>query len=172
MTQASRSRGRAALVLALLAAVTGISAYAFSAASASADGRPLAGAFCTTPAGSMFCMALTWDGVVYSQALSPDRDLQIRPGTYWLTVNDENAMHDFVLRSCPGSTLPCTSTNPAATTPTGITTVAGTPGDVTDKLHLSSGTYRLYCDVVSSRGSHENSGMYVDFEVGGVGQLG
>ncbi len=172
MTKAHRPRGRAALVLGLLAALTAVSAYAFSAVSASADGRPLTGAFCTTPAASMFCMQITWDGVVYSHALFPDQDLQLRPGTYWLTVNDDSSMHDFALRSCPGSTAACTSANPAATTPSEITTVLGTPGEVTDKVHLAFGTYRLYCDVTSARGTHEGGGMYVDFEVGGVGQLG
>ncbi len=158
-------------MLALLTAVSGIAVYAFSAASASADGRPLTGAFCTTPTASMFCMQITWDGVDYSHALYPDRDLQLRPGNYWLTVNDNSSMHDFALRSCPGSTLPCTSLNPTATT-TQITPVMGAPGEVTDRVRLEFGTYRLYCDVTSARGNHEGAGMYVDFEVGGVGQLG
>ena len=175
MIQTSRTRVRTSLALAVVTAVTGISAYAFSAASASADGRPLTGAFCTntnvTGFAAMFCTQLTWDGVVYSHALYPDRDLQIRPGTYWLTVNDDSSMHDFVLRSCPGSTLPCNSTNPTATNDL-LTPVIGTPGDVTNKINFRFGTYRLYCDVATSRGTHEAAGMYVDFEVGGVGQLG
>jgi hypothetical protein len=36
------------------------------------------------------------------------------------------------------------------------------------KINLEHGTYRLFCDVPS----HEAAGMYIDFEVGGVGQVG
>lgn len=166
ITRANSSRGRVAVLLAALTAVGAIAAYAFMAGAASAHGRTLGGDFCTFN-GSMFCMTLTWDGVAYG---TPNRaDLALRPGTYWLTVNDTSAMHDFALRSCPGSTLPCNATNPAATTAQ-FTTQAGTPGEVTEKTLLRYGTYRLYCDV--GNGFHETRGMYVDFEVGGVGQLG
>jgi hypothetical protein len=169
MTKANRPRRHAALGVSLLMALTGIAAYTFLAGSASATGRALTGDFCATPTGGMFCMQITWDGVTYGT--NNRAVLSLRPGEYWLTVTDNTTMHNFALRSCPGSTLPCNSTNPAATT-TEITTVAGTPGEVTDKLHLSFGTYRLYCSVVSSRGSHEAAGMFVDFGVGGVGELG
>jgi hypothetical protein len=156
----------------VLAAIAALSAAgtiaAFWSTAASADGRSLQGAFCmtnTTPM-SMLCMQLTWDGVTYGT--NNRADLELRPGTYWLSVTDDSPFHDFALRSCPGSTSPCNSTNPAATA-TEITTAAfATPDPVTDKIQLDYGTYRLYCNV----DGHEGRGMYVDFEVGGVGQLG
>ena len=45
------------------------------------------------------------------------------------------------------------------------------------KIHLDHGTYRLFCDVgnganFDTLGFHEKQGMYVDFVVGGVGQVG
>ena len=48
---------------------------------------------------------------------------------------------------------------------------------VTTKIHLDHGTYRLFCDVgnganFDTLGFHEKQGMYVDFVVGGVGQVG
>jgi hypothetical protein len=169
MTKAHRPRGRTAVLVAVLTTVAAMAAYAFSAASASADGRALQGDFCSFN-GSMLCMGITWDGVTYGTANRDD--LSLRPGTYWLTVTDNTTMHDFALRSCPGSTLACTALNPAATT-SEITTAAGTPGEVTDKVLLTYGTYRLYCDVGAGTAfSHETRGMYVDFEVGGVGELG
>ena len=154
-----RSKAFARFVVALSVAVGAIGAYSVTA---SADGRALEGAFCTTNAGvpaRFFCMALTWNGVEYG---TRNREpLALRPGTYWLTVNDPAAGHNFALRSCPDSDQACT-TGPVEE----VTTVAGTPGEVTVKLNLQHGTYRLLCE------PHETlfAGMYVDFAVGGVGQ--
>jgi hypothetical protein len=163
MTRVKSAKGRLALVLAVLAAGGIIAAY--SGGTAAADGRTLTGDFCTTP--NAFCMTLTWQDVAYG---TPNRaDLSLRPGEYWLTL-DDTSTHDFALRSCPGSTLPCDSNNPVATT-TELTTSAEI-ATVTDKIQLTFGTYRLYCDLgAGTPFAHEGRGMYVDFEVGGVGQL-
>jgi hypothetical protein len=168
MTEGHSLRTRVAVVLAAVAALAAAGTIAaFWTTAASADGRALAGDFCTTPTGSMLCMTLTWDGVAYGT--TNRADLELRPGTYWLTVNDNSSMHDFALRSCPGSTSPCTSSNPASDGGVELTTVAEAPGAVTNAILLKHGTYRLYCD--AGHGFHESHGMYVDFEVGGVGQL-
>jgi MBG domain (YGX type)/Putative Ig domain len=91
---------------------------------------------------------------------TPNRTaLDLQPGTYALTVHDTASAHDFALRSCPGSTLTCDSTNPLGTTAE-ITTAAQV-ATVTETLTLTHGTYRLYCDV----DSHEARGMFVDFTV-------
>lgn len=112
-------------------------------------------------------MTLSFGGVAYG---TPNRDdFSLRPGTYWLSVFDTSGQHDFVLRSCPESDSPCTAGNG---TTQRITTIAendsATGPHVTVKLNLEHGTYRLYCDAPF----HEAAGMYVDFAVGGVGQVG
>jgi hypothetical protein len=166
MTKASSPRGRVGLLLATFAVVGVVAAY-YSATTASADGRTLTGDFCTTP--NMFCMTITWDGVAYG---TPNRDeLGLRPGTYWLTLDDTAAGHDFALRSCAGSTITCDSLNPL-----GSETELTTPAEVdtsTVKLLLTHGTYRLYCNVGEGKVfAHEGRGMFVDFSVGGEGQIG
>jgi hypothetical protein len=169
MIKTSSRRGRFGLLLATFA-VVGVAVAYYSATTASADGRTLTGDFCTTP--NMFCMTITWDGVAYG---TPNRaDPGLRPGTYWLTLNDTAAFHDFALRSCSGSTMTCDRLNPL-----GTETELTTPAEVdttTVKLLLTHGTYRLYCDVGSTNPdptkSHEGRGMYVDFSVSGEGQEG
>jgi MBG domain (YGX type)/Putative Ig domain len=155
MTRTSSFGHRVALLFAMLSIVTVVAAQR-SATPASAVDPTLTGDFCTFNA-SMFCMTVTWNGVAYG---TPNRsDLALEPGTYTLTVNDTSPAHDFALRSCPGSTAQCLSTNPAATaaeitTPAQIATVS-------ESVDLTPGTYRLYCDV----GAHERLGMFVDFRV-------
>jgi hypothetical protein len=159
MIKAKSLKGYFALVLVAFV-VAGIVAV-YRAEGSSAQGRTLVGDFCTSP--SPFCMTITWDGVAYG---TPNRaDLALRPGTYWLTVNDTSSRHSFALRSCPGSSSQCDQTSGG--TVDAITTAAFT-GTVTEKVLLTHGTYRLYCNV----DGHEGMGMYVDFEVGGVGQVG
>ena len=95
-------KSRLAAFLAALAVVGTIAAY--TAPTASAQGRTLVGEFgfgndrtkCTDKA--HFTINLTEDG----QSVS-----SLRPGTYWLTVTDNCANHNFELRTCPGSTSPC-----------------------------------------------------------------
>lgn len=152
------SRNRIAILVLGLAA-TGVAA-AFMGAGASAEGRTLEGAFCGA---SHTCMTLSFDGVTYGTTNRDD--FSLRPGTYWLSVNDNSTFHDFVLRSCTSSTSPC---GPGDGTTQQITTVADHSGVVTIKMELSHGTYRLFCDVPG----HEAAGMFVDFAVGGVGQVG
>src|SRR5262249_4764026 len=117
-----------ALVLATSAAIVLLAAHHLTA-SASADNPSLTGDFSTFN-GSMFCMTITGNGVVYG---TPNRaDLALKPGSYSLTANDTSTGHDFTLRSCPGSVVTCTSLNPVATTAV-ITTRANT-GTVTDTI--------------------------------------
>jgi hypothetical protein len=95
--------------------------------------------------------------------------LRLRPGTYWIRAFDDMNNHNFSLRSCQGSRLPCTESNPDATaeqTITDIATVYTQP--VTVKVDLKPGWYRLFCDS-DSPVVHEKAGMYVDFEVDGDG---
>jgi uncharacterized cupredoxin-like copper-binding protein len=159
MTTARSLNGRVGVLLAAFFLV-GMTA-ASTVERASAEGRALVGDFCS--ANHFRCMTLTWDGVAYG---TPNRtDLSLRPGTYWLTVNDTSSMHDFVLRSCPDSTSPCDQSSGG--TANEITTPMFT-GTVTEKVLLDHGTYRLFCNV----DGHEAQGMFVDFEVGGVGQVG
>jgi hypothetical protein len=165
MTKASSLKGRGAVLCAAFAVAC--IAAAFGAGGVSAQGRTLVGDFCTFN-GSAFCMTVTWDGVAYG---TPNRAaLDLRPGTYWLTVNDTSTMHDFSLRSCPGAGSAC---DPASGgTAVEITTPMQT-GTVTEKILLKAGTYRLFCNVGAGTSfSHEGRGMYVDFAVGGVGQVG
>jgi hypothetical protein len=158
-------RARIGVLIVALAVISAIAAY--SAMTASADGRTLEGAFCTKgpipPFSNGQCMSLTWDGVTYGTLNRAD--LTLRPGTYWLTVNDNSSAHDFTLRSCPDADTPCVD---GAGTETPITDDPGKPGLVTITVLLKHGTYRLFCD----NDGHEAGGMYVDFEVGGVGQVG
>ena len=132
------------------------------AVTAFASGRTLEGSFCSTNTDPIFCMTLGWDGVDYGT--SNRADLSLRPGTYWLNLNDDSNGHNFSLRSCPGSDAPCGPGQGELEDLTGIEDV----GKVAVKLRLEHGTYRLLC----VRGIHEARGMYVDFAVGGVGQVG
>jgi hypothetical protein len=154
MTMASSRGRRVVFVLAALSLVAVIAAQ-HSAGPASADSPTLTGDFCNV--GSIFCMTITSNGVAYG---TPNRaDLALKPGPYTLTVNDTSAGHNFALRSCPGSTVPCDASNPFATT-TQITTAAQI-GTVSESVVLLPGTYRLYCAV----DSHETRGMFADFRV-------
>lgn len=122
----------------------------------SSPGRQLAGQFCSNPNAMPrpgACLELTADGQdAQGYTNSPTRTLTLRPGTYWLTVNDNSPAHNFSLESPDGVDQD-------------ITTVADSPGDVTVKVNLTHGTWVLYC------APHRAMGMYVDIEVGGVGQV-
>ena len=154
-------RHRRAAQLAALVVIGAVAA--FISVTASANGRALDGAFCRTSTNSTLCLSLTWDGVAYGT--NNRAELALRPGTYWITVKDDSVAHNFTLRSCPGATEPC---GPGDGTAEDVTTVPDAPGEVTVKMELVHGTYRLFC----SRPGHESGGMFVDFAVGGVGQVG
>ena len=97
--------------------------------------------------------------------------LTIRPGIYWISVDDPLNSHNFELRSCPGSTSPCSDTNPDAISEQQITDIATIYTDpVTIKVNLKPGWYRLFCDATVPV-IHEPRGMYIDIEVGGAGQV-
>lgn len=93
--------------------------------------------------------------------------LRLRPGQYAFSLTDDQSNHNFSLRSCPGSSLPCTDSNPDATSEqalTDIPTVYTQP--VIATVELTPGWYRLFCDSASPV-IHEKAGMYIDFEVVG-----
>jgi hypothetical protein len=142
--------------------VAGIVAALVTAAPAvarSADGRQLVGQFCTH-VGAMpkpgACISLSYDGqTAEGYTDSPDRVLTLRPGVYWLSVNDTSNVHNFSLESPDSAGQD-------------ITGVPDTPGWATVKVNLTPGTWVLFCDA----DGHRAMGMYVDIEVGGVGQVG
>jgi hypothetical protein len=160
-------KGRVAALIAAFAVAGVVAVYAV--ATSAAAGRELTGAFCHV--NDPFCMSISY-GVETFTGYDPGH-LTLRPGTYWLTVFDDQPKHDFELRSCPNAGSPCDKASGGAVE--GITTVGGVPGSVTVKIHLDHGWYRLYCGAPymgSQTVTHEDQGMYVDFEVGGVGQVG
>lgn len=143
------------LLAAALAAVSvGVGA---AAADDSTPGRELVGTFCTNPNAQPAvgaCIQASFDGqTAQGYTGSATRDISLRPGTYWLSVYDDNTHHDFSLESPDGTDLD-------------ITDVAGTPGWVTVKVDLTHGRWMLFCD------PHRAFGMYVNLDVGGVGQVG
>src|SRR5262249_36636507 len=120
MIKASVFGRRIALLLAMLSIGVGV-AGPDSAGTALGGGPAVTGDFCTAPGNDFFCMTVTWNGTAYG---TTNRSvLALKPGAYMLTVNDGSAAHNFVLRSCPGSSVPCAAGNPTATT-TVITTQA------------------------------------------------
>ena len=64
----------------------------------------------------------------------------LRPGIYWITLNDSCSSHNFVLNDAQVS-------NGDGDVLTGP--VPSTPGIVYLKLQLNHGTYRLYCGNLS-----------------------
>ena len=174
-----------AVLLTTLAAVGVFVAY--SAVTASAQGRTIDGVLCMD---HPFCMGASFDGHTVegyqvAQNTPSGAVITVRPGTYWLTVHDDMSGHDFALRSCPGSDSPCTPgtgsglqiTTPAYNCNNDTTVADACATGVTNKILLTHGTYRLFCDVgnggnFNTLGFHERQGMYVDIVVGGVGQVG
>ena len=141
--------GLAVLVLAAAATATIVR-------TASADGRELTGGFCTNAQALPkpgACISLSsGNQTAQGYTNSQERVLTLRPGTYWITVDDTSTLHNFSLESPDG-------------TDQDITDVAGAPGQVTVKVNLTHGTWVLFCD------PHRPMGMYVDIEVGGEGQV-
>ncbi len=155
----------------LLGALVVVGTFAvFAVPTASAQGRTLVGEFGFSSIAPLNCK----DTQHFSINLTEDGQLvsSLRPGTYWLTVTDGCSNHNFELRSCPDSMSACDQNSGG--TEQQITGVAEMPGTVTTKIHLEHGTYRLFCDALTSGGvSHEAAfSMYTDFAVGGVGQVG
>lgn len=130
---------------------------ALTATPATAEGRQLVGEFCSNSHAKPkpgACISLSFEGqTAQGYTDSPNRLIELRPGTYWLTVNDNSPAHNFALEDPSGSAQV-------------ITGVADTPGWVTVKVDLTHGTWRLLCV------PHDEFGMYVGIEVGGVGQVG
>jgi hypothetical protein len=207
-------RRNIAVLLTTLALAGAVAAH--TTATASADqGRTIVGNFCLSD--HLFCISAGLDGQTAVEGYGVDGNggvcakppgdpsvpsgpqycvpsgtglLTIRPGTYWITVDDPLNSHNFELRSCPGSTTPCrpgqgleqeltpvcnddpanpdvfkcSTTNPYPETATNDIVM-------TVKLDLKPGWYRLFCDAQKPV-VHEAAGMYVDIQVGGVGQVG
>jgi hypothetical protein len=159
LTTRRHGPGRWIAAVALLAPLAAALLPAGPAAAQTTEGRQLVGEFCTNPNARPkpgACLSLAFDGqtaVGYTD--SPNRVLTLRPGTYWLSVNDSSNVHNFSLEGPDGLDQDIT----------GITDV---PGWVTVKIHLTHGSYTLFC----AADDHRADGMYVAIEVGGVGQVG
>lgn len=114
--------------------------------------RQLVGAFCSNPAAQPkpgACISLSYQGqTAIGYTGSEDRLLTLQPGTYWLTVNDNSAAHNFALESPDGSVQ-------------AVTGVSDTPGWVTVKVTLTPGAWVLFC----AADDHRADGMYVDLQV-------
>ena len=162
-------KGGAAVVFAAIAVVGSLAAY--MVASASADGRTLDATFCSGLCIQVASDDQTVQGVMGGDAAS--HVLTLRPGTYWLTVTDNSNFHNFNLRSCPGAAVLCDVNSGGQVLPLTPLGNGATPTITqTLKIDLKHGTYRLYCNAARNGITHEQMGMYVDFEVGGVGQVG
>jgi hypothetical protein len=173
--------GRVAVLLAALATVGGSAAYAATALAdggASDEMRTINGSFCIDSS-HQFCMQAEFEeqrvknycAGASAATCTPNQNsggiLSLRPGNYLLSVKDTSRFHDFTLRSCPGSETACDKSSGGEDLP--ITTDAfESQVPVTTIVHLTHGTYRLFC----GNDSHEGKGMYVDITVGGVGQVG
>ncbi len=154
-------------VLFVTIAAVGVS-VAFLASSSSAQDNTINGTFCM-PTMVMFCMQATFDGQTAEGYTNHEAALSLDPGTYSLTVDDDSTAHDFAIRSCPGSTSPCTAGPNAPARE--LTSMPFNGGEVTVSLPLTAGTYRLFCDVGNGgnfalTGFHEKQGMFVDIVVG------
>ncbi|HEY3527682.1 MAG TPA: plastocyanin/azurin family copper-binding protein [Nocardioides sp.] len=149
-------RNRAAARSLVLGALTAL-AVTTPVSGASAEGRALAGSYCTNPDAMpkpTACIQLSFEGqTAQGYTNSSDRTIDLRPGVYWLTVDDTSTAHNFSLEAPDGSDQD-------------ITEVADAPGDVTLMVNLTPGSWTLFCD------PHRAMGMYVDIEVGGTGQTG
>lgn len=147
------------VVFAVFAVAVAIAVGAGAAGARSDEGRQLAGQFCTNgnalPAPGA-CIQLSYDGqTAQGYTDSANRVLTLRPGVYWLSVNDNSSKHNFSLESPSGSDQ-------------AITGVLDAPGLVTVKVNLTPGNWVLFCDA----DDHRQDGMYLNIEVGGVGQVG
>lgn len=140
------------LLVAIAAAVVAV-----MPAAGRSDGRQLSAAYCTN-ANAMpkpgACISLSFgDQTVQGYTDSPNRAISLRPGVYWLTVNDNSTAHNFALEDPSGADQT-------------VTDITGTPGLVTVKVLLTPGSWVLYC----AAADHRAMGMYVDLDVSGVGQ--
>ncbi len=149
-----RKKIAGAMLLAALVAV-GLVVTVGPIGAGAAEGRQLDGRFCTNPNALPkpgACIALSFgEQAAQGYTNSADRVLSLRPGTYWLTVNDNSAAHNFSFEG------------PDAVDED-LTGVADTPGEVTFKVHLTHGQYSLYCN------PHRAFGMFVVLDVSGEGQ--
>ncbi len=121
--------------------------------------RQLVGEFCSNPVALPkpgACISLSYQGqTAVGYTGSEDRLLTLTPGTYWLTVDDNSAAHNFALESPDGSDQTITGVNDK-------------PGWTTVKVTLTPGTWVLFC----AADDHRADGMYVNIQVGGAAQVG
>jgi hypothetical protein len=182
MRQDNSRKNRVAVLVAALAALSAVAAFAAATAAAddgqSADIRTITGSFCND-ATHAFCLQASFGSQTVEgycagtiSSCTPNANsggtLMLRPGDYLLSVNDSSKFHDFTLRSCPDSTAPCDESSGGTEQPITTDPFVGSASTV---IHLSHGTYRLFCGN-DGPPIHEDKGMYVDISVGGVGQLG
>jgi hypothetical protein len=167
-------------LLATLAVVGTIVGY--TAATASADGRTLDASFCGN---GLPHLCFVVNGTAYDAAthVAGQPDLTLRPGTYWITLTDDNNFHNFAVRTCAGNDVTALCDDSAANADAPVLVLSplnnanvtadmncsGAPGTLTCayKFVSTHGTYRLICQQTG----HERGGMYVDIAVGGVGQV-
>jgi len=212
MSKVIFQRRSVALLASTLAVAGAITASATGTAAAD-QGRSIQGNFCLGE--HLFCISAAVDGQPAVEGYAVDGNggtcakpgspvgdpqhcvpsgtgnLSIRPGTYWITLDDPLNSHNFELRSCPGSTTPCDAASGGAeqaltpvcnddpSAPDVFKCSATSPAPetalnhivTTVKMELKPGTYRLFCDAVKPV-VHEAAGMYIDIRVGGVGQVG
>lgn len=183
-----------------LAAITlavALAGVAAPPATASAQGRTITAGFCLQQ--HLFCMSAALEGQTPVEGYGVSNGagacaappattdppagpqycvpsgtglLTILPGTYWISVLDDQSKHNLALRSCPWSLSPCTESNPAVTDDAELTTVPGVDTDpVTIKVDLQPGWYRLHCQA-DAPVDHEAAGMYIDIDVRGTGEVG
>jgi len=149
LTRAKGFIKRAAALLAAASVVGAVAAYAVVQASANGQDESTVERQLDAVFGpGRFQITLTHNG---------DPVTTLRPGDYSLTVHDNNAFHNFHLLG--------PNIDDTITTVTGNNATNG-GGDVTMLVHLVHGTYQLQCD------PHASIGMFVKFDVGGVGQVG
>jgi hypothetical protein len=139
------------IVAALVAVVTAALVAAAPGLTTAKDGRGLDAEFGSSSCGPASALPIKLD----DDSGGPISTL--RPGSYWITLTDNCPTHNFVLNDAQVS-------NGDGQVLTGP--LADTPGTVTFKILLKHGSYRLYC------GNPNHRNMFVDFEVGGVGQTG
>jgi hypothetical protein len=190
MFKAIFRRRSIAVLLTTVGAVAAVAAFTTATASAHGHGRTINGSFCLTE--HLFCMSAGLEGKTPVEGYGVDGNagacakppgtvdppsgpqycvpsetglLEVKAGTYWISVFDDQNNHNFSLRSCPWSSLPCTELNPDAVSEQALTDIGTVYAEpVRTKVDLKPGWYRLFCDS-DSPVVHEKAGMFVDIEV-------
>jgi hypothetical protein len=132
--------------------VIAAAAVAFACVGTASAGVPqLVGVFCSNPNAMPkpgACIQLSYrNQTAQGYTGSPDRVLTVRPGFYFLSVDDNATAHNYELEAPFGFDWV-------------LTGVEATPGWRTFPVLLTPGTWVLFCQ------PHRAMGMYVDINVG------